>query len=554
MTPKQPRVDAQLAKTLEALNFCFVLADYREPDCPITYASPAFHELTGYSAGEVIGRNCRFLQGPETSRQKVMEMRDAIREERTSAICLINYTKTGTKFWNQFYLAPVRDDNNCVSHYIGIQSDVTQLMHEAEMPAADISGLETESSLSHQQCFPDVVQVEQQEAADLNGLLRHQSSQQQNSVPPSVRSSVSAASQVVPPSLLAPLIKLQQSFVLADPRQPDCPIVHASTAFLLMTGYPREQVLGRNCRFLQGPQTDKAEVQRMKDAMTANPPRAVTVKLLNYKVNGQPFWNALHVAPIRSANGQVLYFVGVQLDITLPPTPKHAQPSANQHSTDSPIQARSTTSNSTASDTQHQTQTPAHTIAHQTQLPSVSGQMRSPAPLQSPAASAHVQQHQQPSSAEQTGLLDSNDRLGQHRQQKSVSIPDGAEVALQQHAAENEGNRQLLQWQSAPAGGGFAAAAARAAMLGNVSHLRISTHAQASQRQSQDLPECGEVTVRHRVDQKGVVGAVRVACRSLCSDGLRRNLEDQCVTGSPRMTRSSGSFQRTSLHLPRHTV
>lgn len=64
-------------------------------------------------------------------------------------------------------------------------------------------------------------------------------------------------------------------------------------------------MLGRNCRFLQGPLTDKAEVQRMRDAMTANPPRAVTVKLLNYKVNGQPFWNALHVAPIRGADGQV---------------------------------------------------------------------------------------------------------------------------------------------------------------------------------------------------------------------------------------------------------
>lgn len=71
------------------------------------------------------------------------------------------------------------------------------------------------------------------------GLLCCAGSQQQSPVPPSVRSSVSATSQVVPPSLLAPLIKLQQSFVLADPRQPDCPIVHASTAFLLMTGYPR---------------------------------------------------------------------------------------------------------------------------------------------------------------------------------------------------------------------------------------------------------------------------------------------------------------------------
>lgn len=63
-----------------------------------------------------------------------------------------------------------------------------------------------------------------------------------------------------------------------------------------------------------------------------------------------------------------------------------------------------------------------------------------------------------------------------------------------------------------------------------------------------------QVTVRHRVEQKGVVGAVRVACRSLAADGLRRSVEDQCVTGSPRMTRHSGSFARTALQAPRHTV
>lgn len=67
----------------------------------------------------------------------------------------------------------------------------------------------------------------------------------------------------------------------------------------------RDAVVGRNCRFLQGPQTDQAEVKRLRDAMAADPPRPVTVKLLNYRIDGQPFWNNLHVAPIRSACGQV---------------------------------------------------------------------------------------------------------------------------------------------------------------------------------------------------------------------------------------------------------
>lgn len=89
-------------------------------------------------------------------------------------------------------------------------------------------------------------------------------------------------------------------------------IVTRSAASALLLSYTfqllpvcRDAVVGRNCRFLQGPQTDQAEVKRMRDAMAADPPRPVTVKLLNYRRDGQPFWNNLHVAPIRSACGQV---------------------------------------------------------------------------------------------------------------------------------------------------------------------------------------------------------------------------------------------------------
>ena len=67
----------------------------------------------------------------------------------------------------------------------------------------------------------------------------------------------------------------------------------------------RDQVLGRNCRFLQGEGTDPEELQRLRDALSAEPPRAVTVRLLNFCYDGTPFWNSLHVAPVRNAAGQV---------------------------------------------------------------------------------------------------------------------------------------------------------------------------------------------------------------------------------------------------------
>ena len=64
-------------------------------------------------------------------------------------------------------------------------------------------------------------------------------------------------------------------------------------------------MLGRNCRFLQGEGTDSEELQRLRDALSAEPPRAVTVRLLNFSYDGTPFWNSLHVAPVRNAAGQV---------------------------------------------------------------------------------------------------------------------------------------------------------------------------------------------------------------------------------------------------------
>ncbi|KAK9846465.1 hypothetical protein WJX81_004557 [Elliptochloris bilobata] len=120
----------------------------------------------------------------------------------------------------------------------------------------------------------------------------------------------------LPASLQQPLMRLAQSFALSDPSLPDCPIVYASQGFLALMGYPREQVLGRNCRFLQGPGTCPAELELLREGLAAG--RAVTVNLLNYQYDGTPFMNHLHVAQIRNSAGKVTYLVGVQLDVTAP--------------------------------------------------------------------------------------------------------------------------------------------------------------------------------------------------------------------------------------------
>ncbi|HZY17949.1 MAG TPA: histidine kinase famiy protein [Ramlibacter sp.] len=102
--------------------------------------------------------------------------------------------------------------------------------------------------------------------------------------------------------------------VVTDPNQPDNPVVFINRAFLDLTGYSREQVLGRNCRFLQGELTDPATVAEVREAVRER--RAVAVDILNYKADGSHFWNALFAGPIFDAEGRLLYWFSSQLDIT----------------------------------------------------------------------------------------------------------------------------------------------------------------------------------------------------------------------------------------------
>lgn len=102
--------------------------------------------------------------------------------------------------------------------------------------------------------------------------------------------------------------------VVTDPNLPDNPIVFVNGAFLDLTGYEEEEVIGRNCRFLQGAQSDRETVEDLREAIRTR--QAVSVELLNYKKDGTPFWNALFLGPIFDRDGRLIYFFASQLDIT----------------------------------------------------------------------------------------------------------------------------------------------------------------------------------------------------------------------------------------------
>ncbi len=101
---------------------------------------------------------------------------------------------------------------------------------------------------------------------------------------------------------------------IADATRPDMPLIYVNPAFEVMTGHTLESVLGKNCRFLQGDDTDQSALTTLRGAIAAR--QQVTVVLRNYRKDGTPFWNELSVAPIRNRDGQLTHFVGIQNDVT----------------------------------------------------------------------------------------------------------------------------------------------------------------------------------------------------------------------------------------------
>jgi PAS domain S-box-containing protein len=112
-------------QAIAASSVGIVIADVRLPDMPLIYVNPAFERITGYSATEVLGYNCRFLQGNKAKQPAVAQLRAAIKAGKHCTVTLLNYRKDGTPFWNELTISPIYDDNNKLSHYVGIQADIS---------------------------------------------------------------------------------------------------------------------------------------------------------------------------------------------------------------------------------------------------------------------------------------------------------------------------------------------------------------------------------------------------------------------------------------------
>ncbi|CAD6343297.1 unnamed protein product [Miscanthus lutarioriparius] len=274
-----PRVSEELRAALSAFQQTFVVSDATRPDHPILYASAGFFNMTGYSSNEVVGRNCRFLQGSGTDPVEIAKIRQALAAGSNYCGRILNYKKDGTPFWNLLTVAPIKDEDGRVLKFIGLIGMGHGNVEKNILKPREDTLLDSDDERS-ESFDDDFRRKEMRRGIDLATTLE----------------------------------RIEKNFVITDPRLPDNPIIFASDSFLRLTEYSREEILGRNCRFLQGPETDRGTVKKIRDAIDNQ--TEVTVQLINYTKSGKKFWNLFHLQPMRDQKGDVQYFIGVQLDGT----------------------------------------------------------------------------------------------------------------------------------------------------------------------------------------------------------------------------------------------
>nr|AML77557.1 putative LOV domain-containing protein [Stigeoclonium helveticum] len=298
-----PAPATQLTKVLVGLRHTFVVADATLPDCPLVYASDGFYQMTGYGPDEVLGHNCRFLQGEGTDPKEVQKVRDSVKKGESVSVRLLNYRKDGTPFWNLLTMTPIKTPDGRVSKFVGVQVDVTS---------------KTEGkALSDTQGVPLLVKYDARLRENVaKKIVEDVTSAVQTAETGDDKGKGQApkAFPRVAMDLATTVERIQQNFCICDPTLPDCPIVFASDAFLELTEFTREDVLGRNCRFLQGPGTDQHTIEEVRQAIKTG--AECTVRILNYTKSGRAFWNMFTLAPMCDQDGTIRFFIGVQVDVT----------------------------------------------------------------------------------------------------------------------------------------------------------------------------------------------------------------------------------------------
>jgi PAS domain S-box-containing protein len=105
-----------------------VIVDARQKDAPIVFINEGFTKITGYKATEVIGRSPNFLKGPDTDEKASDKIRECINNKKAGSLCILNYKKDGSIFWNHFSITPIIDKDGIVQYWLGIERDITSII------------------------------------------------------------------------------------------------------------------------------------------------------------------------------------------------------------------------------------------------------------------------------------------------------------------------------------------------------------------------------------------------------------------------------------------
>lgn len=348
-----------------------------EPGPRIIYVNEAFSQMTGYSLDEVRGKTPRLLQGPRTDRSTLNQIHAALDRWQPVRAELVNYTKDGSQFWVELNIAPVANETGYFTHWISIQRNITERKRHEEALLESEQRFRFLAEAVPQQVWTakadgEIDYVSQRvldyfdctfgqmlgwgwqhfvHPEDLPRCFENWNRTLETGKPYEVEFRLKDATDGIYRWHLGRAVPMRDEqgriviwfgtntdidyykrteevlrlndramaatsngIVITDANQPGHPIIYCNPAFEKMTGYHQDEIVGQNCRFLQGPDTDPAVRAQIRHALMQE--QECRTLLKNYRKDGTYFWNELAISPVKDAKGQLTHFIGVQTDVT----------------------------------------------------------------------------------------------------------------------------------------------------------------------------------------------------------------------------------------------
>lgn len=267
-----PKVQIALEAMFKQTRMAMVITDPRQDDNPIVACNEAFQLLTGYQQAEILGRNCRFLQGQDTDPTTIADISAAIKDRRYETFEILNYRKDGSPFWNACHVSPIFDEEGQLVYFFGSQWDVSERV--------------------------DAIRALDGEILLPAGALQDKIDQ--------VR------------LLFAAVSGSKESLVLTEYAPLDEPgprIVWTNAAFEDVFGYTQAEVLGRSPRMFQGPKTDRAVLDRIRAGLESGE-GVRDVNVVNYRKNGSEICMEWSISPVSGGDGAPTHWLAIQRDVT----------------------------------------------------------------------------------------------------------------------------------------------------------------------------------------------------------------------------------------------